>query len=101
MHLMPKSTSLNRSANRSIRIMILTQFGWLVLVCLMVGWWGRLLFRQAARIAELEESLGLSVNLSQDHWHHVQRMLFWESLSLFALLLISSVFLFWLYWRDL
>lgn len=80
--------------------MIAAHLGWLVIVCLLVAWWGRLLLRQAGRIVELERSLGISAGEAQDHWHRVQRMLYWESSAFFALLLVSSVFLFWYYWRD-
>ncbi len=73
---------------------------WLVTVCLLGAWWGRLLLSQASRIAILEGKLGLSVDLTQSQWHRTQRMLFWEGSVFFLLLLACTGFLFWLYRRD-
>jgi signal transduction histidine kinase len=70
------------------------------MVCLLVAWWGRLLLRQASKIAELEQMQGISVDIAQTQWHRTQSMLYWESLSFFGLLIGCMVFIFWLYWRD-
>ena len=80
--------------------MLFAQLAWLGTLCLLVSWWGRLVLRQAERIAALEGSLGLADGATQDHWHRIQRMLYWESNTFFALLLVSSGLLFLLYWRD-
>lgn len=87
-------------SNRKIRLMIGAHLIWLGMVCLLGAWWGRLVLQQAQRIAELESRLGVSVDLSQTHWHKTQRMLFWESGTFFALLIACSCFLLLIYWRD-
>jgi signal transduction histidine kinase len=73
---------------------------WLTLVCLLGGWWGWLVLRQAAKIADLQSRLGLSADTTQTQWHRTQRMLYWEMGSFYGLLLASAGVLFWIYWRD-
>ena len=86
--------------SRKFYLLLFAHLAWLGTLCLLVGWWARLVLRQAERIAVLESSLGLADSLTQDHWNRIQRMLYWESSTFFALLLVSSGLLFWLYWRD-
>ncbi|MEO5969408.1 MAG: HAMP domain-containing sensor histidine kinase [Bdellovibrionia bacterium] len=100
--------SLHKAPGRKFRqrmggkfyIMLCAHLTWLGTLCLLVSWWGRLVLRQADRIASLEGSLGLADAVTQEHWHRIQRMLYWESSTFFALLLGSSGLLCWLYWRD-
>jgi len=92
---------LSSNPNRRLRVMVAAHLSWIAVVCLLGAWWGRLLLRQAARIAELEGRLGIALNLTQSQWHRTQRMLYWESLSFFGLLLACTGLLFWLFWRDL
>jgi signal transduction histidine kinase len=79
--------------------MIGAQLFWLAIVLLLGGWWCRLVLNQAARIAELERGLGMipEAVLNQLRTH---RMVFWESLTYFILLIGSTIVVFWLYWRD-
>ncbi len=91
----------NSTPDRQLRFMLIAQVFWLAVVCLLGGWWGRLLSTQAKRIAELESKLGWAADLTQKQWHHTQRMLYWESATFFGLLLACTALLFWLYWRDL
>ena len=76
-----------------VRLMILAHAVWLLVVCLLGAWWGRLLLAQAGWIAQLQGN--------REPLEKVQRMLFWESPVFFGLLMISAVVLFWLYWSDL
>jgi signal transduction histidine kinase len=76
--------------------MVAAHFFWITTVCVLEFWWGKLLFRQARRIAELEERLGL---LST--WDRTQWMLYGESMSFFLLLLICTCLLVGFYWREL
>ena len=92
---------LSSASNKRIRFMIGIHLIWLFMVCLLGAWWGTLVLRQAQRIAELENHLGVAANLAQSHWHSTQRMLFWESATFFALLLACTVLLGWLYYLDL
>jgi signal transduction histidine kinase len=81
--------------------MVVAHLVWLVLVCLLGAWWGRLVLSQAKKIAELERLIGMSAVVTEGNWNKTQRMLYWESFTFFALLLASTSLLFWLYWRDL
>jgi signal transduction histidine kinase len=98
---MKMKKKLSSGPDRRFKIMVGAHLIWLAIGCFLGAWWGKLLLTQAKRIAELEGMLGLSAGLTQDQWHRTQRMLFWESMTFFGLLLASMVFLFWLYWRDL
>lgn len=100
---MKKNASTKQSSSKSdrhLRLMVFAHLIWLGVVCLLGGWWGRLVLIQARRIAELEGDLGWTLNQTQEHWHKTERMLFWESSTFFALLLACSGLLFWVYWRD-
>lgn len=79
--------------------MVAAQASWLLIVCVLGAWWGELVVRQAQRISELEQQLGLSTG--QSYWERTERMLLWESSVFFLLLLGSTAILFWFYWRDL
>jgi signal transduction histidine kinase len=92
--------SSTNSPDRRFRLMVVGHFIWLIMACTLGAWWGRLVFVQAARIAELEVMMGLETSVTRTHWHRTQRMLYWESSFFFGLLLACSAFLFWLYWRD-
>ena len=92
------SSAITSASERRLRIMIGAQVFWLAIVCGLGGWWCRLVLSQASRIAELETALGQSEALA--HQLRTGRMVFWESLSYFALLIGSTVVVFWLYWRD-
>ena len=92
---------LSSVPHRRLRIFVIAQLTWIGMVCLLGAWWGRLLLSQALRIAELENALGWAVNVTQMQWHRTQRMLFWESLVFFGLLVACTLLLFWFYWRDL
>ncbi|MDA8132826.1 MAG: HAMP domain-containing sensor histidine kinase [Elusimicrobia bacterium] len=82
------------------RLVFVAQGLWLLVVFLLAGWWGHLIYRQASRIAELEAKLGIAAQLSQLSLDKTRRMVFWESSSFFALLLAATAFMLWLYWLD-
>ncbi len=86
---------------RRMRLLFTALFSWLFLVCVLGAWWGSLILKHAFRIAELERVTGLASSATESHWLKTQRMLYWEGASFFLLLLASTVFLIWLYWRDL
>ena len=81
---------------RHFRWMVVAHFLWIATVCVLEVWWGKLLFRQARRIAELEERLGIAST-----WDRTQWMLYGESISFFVLLLICTLLLVGFYWREL
>jgi signal transduction histidine kinase len=86
---------------RRLRLLVLAQATWMILVAILGAWWGRLLLKQASRIAELEVMTGATTNSAQIQWLKTQRMLSGESVSFFVLVLASTALLFSLYWRDL
>ncbi len=90
----------SRAERRRFQVILVVHIGWLATVFLLAGWWGSLLFKQGEKIAELENKMGTAAEIVQAQWLKTQRMLFWESSSLLALLLIGTLFLIWLYWRD-
>ncbi len=93
-----RQTSVQKWSNRKVssddrlRWMVGAHLVWLLLVCLLGAWWGRLLLNQAAQLAALGSDL--------DRWHRTQRMIYWESPVFFGLLLACSVLIFWMYWAD-
>jgi signal transduction histidine kinase len=91
---------LTRKADRRFKALTAAFAVWIVVVSVLGGWWGTLVLKQAAQIAELEEKTGMSVEAAQLHWQKTQRMLFWESSTFFLLLFGSSAVLVWLYLRD-
>ena len=92
---------ISTKPTQRLRAVLFAQVLWLACVCALGVWWGRLVLRQSATIQELEAQLGVAVSLAHDHFVRTQRMLFWESLTYFILLLASTAVLFWVYWRDL
>jgi signal transduction histidine kinase len=89
-----------RSQKKRFRIVAAVHGIWFVVIFLLSGWWGNLLLKQADRIAELERQIGIADSVAQAQWARTQRMLLWESSTLIALLLLGTVFVIWLYWRD-
>jgi signal transduction histidine kinase len=92
--------SLTYAPNLRLRVMLAFHITWLALVCLLGGWWGRVMFRQSNRIADLSRAAGVSVGATDAEWARTQRMLYGESTVFFGLLLATTLLLFWLYWRD-
>lgn len=85
---------------RTLRLIVALQIVWLVTVCLLGGWWTRVVYHQADQIAALEEKLGISGNQTHIQWQKTQRMMFWESTAFVVLLLGISGLLFGLTVRD-
>ncbi len=82
---------------RRMTALVAIQILWLGIVCALGVWWERLLLQQAARIDELEARLGFS---GSEVLGRTQNMLRWESFSFFALLILATGLLFWMYSRD-
>ncbi len=91
--------SPRQKKDRNVRVLIAAQLVWLAVVCTLGGWWIWLALSQARKIMELEMAAGSPLALP--HWEQTQRMLLGESITFFALLLVSTGVLAWLYWRDL
>ena len=88
------------SMDRPLRRLLFLAASWTALILVLVGWWGWILRKQAARIVELEGLTGVSSALSEGQWNKTHRMLVWESGTFVLLLLAVSGVLILLYWRD-
>jgi signal transduction histidine kinase len=86
--------------DRRLRLIVVGHMAWLVTVCALGAWWAKLLLQQASRIDELEHAVGFAQAASNHEWHATHRMLFWESGTYFALLLLATAALFFLYLRE-
>ncbi|HUP56540.1 MAG TPA: HAMP domain-containing sensor histidine kinase [Bdellovibrionota bacterium] len=86
--------------NRRLRWMVAAHGAWLAIVCALGAWWWHLLLKQATRISELEQAAGLAQSEAHAQWEQTQRMLFWESGTYFALLLVATGLIIFMYLRD-
>ncbi|MFI4867536.1 MAG: sensor histidine kinase [Steroidobacterales bacterium] len=73
---------------------------WLLLQLVLVVWWATVIERQARRIATLESFGGAAQDLTAAQWTRTRLMLTGESSTFLALLLIVTLLLAWLYWRE-
>lgn len=80
--------------NPERRVQLLVAFEILraILVLAIIGWWGWLLIDKTYQIANLQGTIDA---------HAVKRMIFWEAITLFLLVLLSTVFSLWYYLRDI
>jgi signal transduction histidine kinase len=85
---------------RKLRLLLVAQLAQLGVIFLLGAWWGSLMLRQAETIYDLEKKLNLPVEQATLNWDRTQRMVYWEGGSFFALLLASTLAVFFLYWRD-
>jgi signal transduction histidine kinase len=74
--------------------------GWLALQLVLVVWWATVIERQARRIAALEALGGVGHDPGAAQWSRTRLMLVGESSTFLALLLVISLLLAWLYWRE-
>lgn len=86
--------------NRRLKKLVAIHALWIGLVLGLFGWWGHLIYTQAAQIAELETRLGTEPQTVVEQRLKTRRMIFWESSALLVLLLASGGGLLWLYARD-
>ncbi len=64
---------MHLQADRKLRIILIAYALWLLIVCLLGGWWGRLGWRQARQIAELESRVyELQLSLAQQQQQYGQ-----------------------------
>lgn len=82
-------------------MLMVAQVFWVALICVLGAWWGTLALKQASKIEELEIAAGQMSGVAHQHWERTQRMLYSESSVFFALVLVSTAFIFWIYWRDM
>ena len=85
-----KLTSL---PNKRLKRLLILQLLSLVLICLLGGWWGQVILKQARQLAFLQQD-----NQVMESAH---RMIFWEGGTFFVILFAIMGLLYWIYWRDL
>lgn len=73
---------------------------WVLLLFLLMGWWGLVVYSQAEKIAELRVLAGESSPQALLEWSRTQRMLIAEAGAYFVLLAGLTGAMVWLYWRD-
>jgi signal transduction histidine kinase len=73
---------------------------WLLLQLVLVVWWATVIERQARRLATLEAFGGAAQDLAAAQWTRTRLMLIGESSTFLALLLVVTLLLAWLYWRE-
>lgn len=73
---------------------------WVLLLALLMGWWGLVVYNQAQKIAELRILAGESAPKTMEEWSRTQRMLIAEASAYFVLLGGLTGAMVWLYWRD-
>jgi len=88
-------------SNQRFGVLLTAHIVWLALICILGSWWGRLVLRQAGRIEELQIAAGQTAAAAHLQWERTHHMVYWESSSFFALILLSATFIFWVYWRDM
>jgi signal transduction histidine kinase len=96
MRRVPGQGAVSTGPARHTRLIAALAALWLVLIFSLVGWWGVIVLRQAARIAQLEGPSAATAAA----WSRTRVMLFGESAVFLALLLALTVALAWLYWRE-
>lgn len=84
-----------------LRVMVGIQLFWLLAATVLGAWWGYLVLRQSQRITELERKLGTAADIVEGEWHRMQRMLMWESVWFFGLVVLCGGFILWLHWREM
>jgi signal transduction histidine kinase len=73
---------------------------WLMLQLVLVVWWATVIERQARRLAALDAFGGAGQDLTTAQWARTRLMLIGESSTFLALLLVVTLLLAWLYWRE-
>lgn len=97
---MKGETSKVAIAHRSRRWFAAIATLWVLLLLMLMGWWGWVLRNQAEKIAELQTLAGTNTSETHESWLKTQRMLMWEGGAYFVLLAGVSGALIRLYWRD-
>ena len=98
---MDSKGALSVTPVRQSRLVAILAGVWLVIILVLGFWWGTLLLRQSARIAEMSVAAGVPQSEAYAELTRTQHMLQWESGSFLVLLLTLSAALFWFYWRDM
>lgn len=97
---MSRKDSHTAIARRSLRWLSIVAIVWVLLLFVLMGWWGWVVHSQAQRIAELQALASPSSPTASERPLGTLRMLMWEGGTYFVLLAGVSGALIWLYWRD-
>lgn len=88
------------TTRRSLNWLAAITVVWVLLLFLLMGWWGLVVYNQAEEIAELRTVSGQNSPHTQQEWSRTQRMLIGEASAYFVLLAGLTGAMIWLYWRD-
>jgi signal transduction histidine kinase len=91
---------LSRAPLRRVRLLTIAAVLWLSLQIALLVWWATVIERQATQIATLEALRGGDAGEVAAQWSRTRLMLVGESATSFALLVVVSLLLAWLYWRE-
>jgi signal transduction histidine kinase len=91
---------LSRAPMRRARLLVIAAVLWLSLQIVLVVWWATVIERQASQIATLEALRGGDAGQVAAQWSRTRLMLVGESATSFVLLVVVSLLLAWLYWRE-
>ena len=86
--------------SRQVRLMLLSQIVWLLMLLGFFTWWGTLLIRQAHQIAELEIATGLAPEIVHTNLEKLNRIVFWEAGAMVLLVIVISLCILWMFLRD-
>lgn len=81
--------------------LLIAQIILLVTILLIGAWWGTLLSDQSEQIAHLQHKLGISEQQTVSENLRIKKMILWESVTFFVLLVVTSGVMLWFYWRDI
>ena len=96
----PAQGRIGSRISRQVRLMLLSQTLWLLLLLGCFTWWGALLLRQALRIAELEAAAGLAAEVVNGNLAKLHRIVFWEAGAMVLLVIVISICILWMFLRD-
>lgn len=91
---------LRTGRNRGFRWALAAQIVSLASLTALVLWWRRFVLLQAEKLAEVEQLAGVAASAAHEQWEKTQRMFYAESAFFLAVVLVSSVGLFWFYTRE-
>lgn len=91
---------LKITRNAAFRWALAAQIVSLASLTVLVLWWRRFVLLQAEKLAEVEQLAGVTASAAHEQWEKTQRMFYAESAFFLALVLVSSLGLFWFYTRE-
>ena len=91
---------LIRNADRRLKLLILIQVLWAVMLLVLAIWWGSLLLQKSDEIARLQTQLGIAETTIQSQLSKTEGMIVGESSTFILLILITNSVLVFFFIRD-